>query len=292
MPICKNTSFILLCAATLILILLNLQLPGGIRTAAGFLYLALLPGYALQQGLFPDHPGPGWAVKVLFAIALSFAAVPLLLLVLSYTAAGVGLRQVYLIVYCCILAASLVGIYRAYTQKVPPRSPPAPLKHQAKGWVRYLRRWRITRTDLAGTVVLLVSIGLLVISVTGALAEPADKTGSAADFYILGAEGLIEELDLSLITLGVINNGNEADEYLVEIKEYDRPLWSSGSFKLEKGECREEKINLAALCEKKGQYISFSLYEAGDSSPLRALHLWMEGSGDNAGYTRSKRYGR
>ena len=105
--------FVLIVGVTLLLaIFIFAGLSNIMRTVLGIIFIAIIPGYALQAALFPGRRDLKDVERTALSLALSVATVPILILFLNYTPWGISENSVFFIIAVFVFSASLVAVYR------------------------------------------------------------------------------------------------------------------------------------------------------------------------------------
>ena len=244
-----------------------------LRIIIGFPFLIFFPGYVLILALFPRKE-MGGIERVALSFGLSITVVPLIGLILNYTAWGITLESTLYSVASFILAMSIIAMVRrrrldehekfdiAFQMKVP-------------GWGG--GAW-----DKLLSVVLVVSILGALGTLGYVIANP--KIGEKfTEFYILGLEGEAADYpselkigETGMVMVGIINHEQGDISYHVEIRSDDTLIGELGSVILYNDEEWEQRATFTPVTAGENQKIEFLLFREGDSEPYNQLHLWVD----------------
>ncbi len=234
-----------------------------IRVALGLIVVLTAPGYALTSALFPRRDDIDGVERLALTLGLSIAATPLIGLVLNATPWGIRL------VPMAIGLATFVAIFSALAVWRRLRSGPT----QAFAWP-----WGtplMWQGGLLATGVMVVLLGVPALAV--ALRPPAHAT----EFYVLGAQGQLQDYPTRLepgqpfrVTLGITNHEREPTSFRLGIP-FDPRYDQARTTVIEPGDQWERTLELTAPDSQGRTRIEFALYRLDDTEPYRSLHLFV-----------------
>ena len=245
-----------------------------LRVILGLPLALFSPGYALTAALFPGKKRLDGIERVAFSFGLSLAVVPLIALILNYTAWGIRVESV---LYC---DASFTFITSAIA------------------WVRWTRMPREERFSISFNTASLRWIGdnwknpLFIILVTIIVAglgsvgymAAVPKVGERyTEFYILGPEGIIldypEELVLGeegRVIVNIVSHEKAEASYRLEVTIDGEQSTEVGPIVLGDEQKWEETISLVPSQIGENQKVEFWLYKDGQPEPvMEPLFLWL-----------------
>ncbi|MBD3293740.1 MAG: DUF1616 domain-containing protein, partial [Armatimonadia bacterium] len=190
---------------------------GPLRIIVGATFVLFLPGYSLIAALYPLRRSLDLIERLALSFGTSIAVVPLIGLVLNYTAWGIRLTPVMLSVFAFILIMCGVAWYR---------------RSRVDEVDRYSPVFRLPRVDWAGMErtdrILSVALALSILFAVGTLVYvvATPRQGEQfTEFYILGPSGLATGYPESIpvgesddLLLGIVNHEGETVSYRVETR--------------------------------------------------------------------------
>ena len=200
----------------IVLVTVIILFPSNIlRIILGLPFLLFFPGYTLVAALFTRKEGMSSIERVALSFGLSIAVVPLIGLILNYTAWGIKTESVLYSVASFVLITSIIAWLRRGRLPEPERFG---IEFQMRlpgwgggGWDRTL--------SIILTLTILGALGTL----GYAIASP--KVGERfTEFYIEGLEGEAADYPEELVVggegkviVGIINREHETVTYRVEV---------------------------------------------------------------------------
>jgi uncharacterized membrane protein len=235
--------------------------------------LLFFPGYTLIAALFPRR-GMGTLVRLVLSLGMSAVVVPLIGLILNYTAWGIRLEPVLFSLMAFIVVMS--GVTYARRHRLPA---------EERFGVSF--RWRLpggggTRWDRGLTIGLAVAVmaalGVLTFTVT------YPKVGETfTEFYILGSQGQLAGYPATLtvgetgqVTVGVINREQTAAAYRVEVTLPGTVPLIIGTFTLQNNEIWQQLAAFTPRQAGTAERVEFQLYKEGESGVYREVHIWID----------------
>ncbi|HEX73529.1 MAG TPA: DUF1616 domain-containing protein [Dehalococcoidia bacterium] len=245
-----------------------------LRIVLGLPFLLFLPGYVLVLALFPKKEGMGTVERVALSFGMSIAVVPLIGLILNYTAWGITLESTLYSMAAFIFILSIIAWFRQKRLTEEGRFS-IQLRLTIPGWEGGI--W-----DKTLSVILIVSI-LGALGMLGyVIAKP--KVGERfTEFYILGMEGKAIDYPEELVVgkegkvmVGIINREYETASYRIEVRINGIEVNEVGTIVLEHEEEWELEISFAPTVSGDNQKVEFLLYKEGQTEAYEALHLWVD----------------
>lgn len=244
-----------------------------VRIILGLPFLLFFPGYTLMVALFPKRNGMGGVNRIALSFGMSIAVVPLMGIILNYTAWGIRLEPVLCSTVLFIFITSIVG---------------------------WLRRKRLTEQERFDIEFQLIVLGwgggmldrvlsiLLAVAIVGTLGTlgyviTKPKGGERfTEFYILGPEGRAEGYPKELVAgeeakviVTIVNREHEALSYRLEIIIDGARHSEIGPVVLHHEERWEREIGFVPAQSGDNQKLEFLLYKQGQSEVYQSLHLWV-----------------
>jgi uncharacterized membrane protein len=187
--IAQRVPFDLLAVVGLALATVGLGLggePSPLRVVLGYLFVFLLPGYALVSALFPERPVPdedavidglhnvGGGVRLVLSVALSVFVTPIAGILHSFSPMGIALETVLPTLAAFTVVAAAAAAYRRYD-----RPPARRFGFQLLTWLRAAVGWLRTdgegeRVDLALNVLLALGLVTATVGLGAAVATSAN----------------------------------------------------------------------------------------------------------------------
>jgi len=292
----------------LLLIAVIILLPStSFRIVLGLPFLLFLPGYALTAALYPKKEGIDAIERVALSFGLSIALVPLIGLILNYTAWGITVESVLYSVVSFIFITSTIAMLRQ--ARLPGQE-----RFCIEFWLK-LPGWGEGALNKSLSIILLVSMLGTLGALGYVIATP--KLGERlTEFYILGPDGTAQGYptefvmsgdkvvlvrysgsetqevasDSGRVILGIVNQEHENVTYLVgvmidgeQVKVYfdEAELDKIGPIELIHKEKWEHEIGFAPQHVGDNQKVEFVLYKDGASYFETPPHLWIDVKGQD-----------
>lgn len=246
-----------------------------IRYILGLPFVLFMPGYSLMAALYPRQESLSGIGRIALSLGLSLAVVPLIGLVLNYTAWGITLNTILFSQTAFIAAMSAISWWKR--RKL--------MEHE-----RFHIECTLDFSNLWGPGWLnkLLTIGLAAMilgtGITIAYVTTHHKTGEKfTEFYILNTDGMADNYPGNLmpgetakVTVGITNHEYKAAEYQVTVVCDNVQLTKTGPVNLVHEENWEG--NVAFSCNATGkQKVEFFLFrDAGTEPYLEPLRLWVD----------------
>ena len=300
MKIRLGSGLLILNALALLLVAIILWVPStGVRAALGLPFVLFTPGYALITALSPRKTGMDAIERLALSVGLSFAVVALLGLGLNYTPWGIRLWPSIIASGSFIVAASAIAEYRRWRSPTEERySIEINLSKASLGETRLSRALSIVLI-----LAILGTIGTLVYTVAfpkvgerftqfyllglggAAINYPVDFTMTDGIVTSVGYdEGGILHAATGQLTIGIINNEQQATTYAVELL-IDGAATSIladgitvdqlGPITLQNNEKWEKEIGFAPSHTGDNQRVDFVLLVDGKPYFQDPPHIWI-----------------
>lgn len=260
-------------ALTLMLILIVHFYPDNIfRIIIGLPFVLLFPGYALLSALFPGTNNLNSIERVALTFGASLAVVPLIGLILNYTAWGISFNSIIYSLSAFVFITSFIAWFRQRrlldTEKLL-------LSIRFVQWHQYSRLEKI--------LVIVLIIVFSGVMGTAVYAVTAPKIGETfTEFYLLNLEGNasdyqteLEPGEIGKITLGIINREQQEATYTVEVKINGIMDSTIGPILLENDEKYEEIATFKPRQTGGDQKVEFLLFKDCAVEPYSELRLWI-----------------
>jgi uncharacterized membrane protein len=270
----KYADLIIIAAISLLLIPAVSIIPADIaRIILGIPFVLFCPGYALVAALFPARGSLGTAERLAYSLALSFALVALIGLLLNYIW-EISLFPMLICLESFTLAMCLIAWWRrrsAYDEPVQP----------GNSW---LEKWQaLAGIDRA----LYVTLALVIIAAGGVAVYTYNKNiQPISEFYLLGAGGMAADYPQNLkvgekaeVTVVVVNHEKERTGYTIRLGGDSVRTWvagvETGSIPLALDDGEEQAYQVEFLFDKPGpgQKLDFNLFRVGDAEPYLNVYL-------------------
>ena len=270
----KNADLILIAAISLLLIPAVSIIPTDIpRIILGVPFVLFIPGYALVAALFPVRTSLSTAERLAYSLALSFALVALIGLLLNYVW-EISLYPMLI----CLESFTLIMCLIAWLRRRGAYEEPA---RPGNSW---LEKWQaLAMIDRA----LYVILALVIIAAGVVAVYTYDKNiQPISEFYLLGSQGKAADYPQDLkvgektrVTLVVVNQERKPITYTVRLGGDSVRVWVEGeetdsvSLTLADGEKRSYQVEF--IFDKPGpaQKIDFTLFRTGDIETYLSLYL-------------------
>jgi uncharacterized membrane protein len=263
-----------------------------VGSLAAIIAVFVLPGYAITACLFPSNKEIRWIERIALSFVLSFAAIPLLGLILSATPFGFTFASV---VAATVMLTVLVGI-AAYGRRMR-----LPVQNRLAFTLDLEKLWSPDAAVLDKALVVTVAASITAAVVTLAYIGLVPRAGEQySEFYILGPGGNASDYPTSLkvsqsgtVILGIANHEAASVNYTVRADlaavriiynatsgfnstvEVNRTTWHRFNVTLPNGQNWTQpytfRINYAGLWK-----VQFLLFKNGEvASAYRALHMYV-----------------
>ena len=245
-----------------------------LRFILGIPFVLFCPGYALAAALFPRKERLDGIERVAYSFGLSLAVVPLITMILNYTAWGIRLEPV---LYC---DASFTFIASAIAWVRWTRMPseerfsisfnPASLRWSGGTW----------KKPLPIILVIVIVAGLGTVGYMAANPKVGERY---TEFYISGTEGTALDYPKELVAgergrviVSIVNHEKEEVSYRLEVTIDGRKNAEVRPIVLEDEQKWEETISFTLTNVGENQKVEFWLYKNGESEPvMEPLFLWL-----------------
>ena len=250
------------------------------------------PGYVIVAAVFPENGALDWVSRLVLSVGLSFASVPLLALLLSFSPPGIQISSLVGVLALFTVPVGLLAYWRRI--HLPPE--------RRLAFALELRplRWREdSPVGKALTVGVVVSVAFMASAFAYVMLVPRTPDRYTA-FYLLGTNGSVGDypshLDVSeqtQVTLGAINHEGSTTSYTVfvdlvgvrvvfnatkgfnETLEVNRTRWSRFEFALGDGVTWERSYPFSVGTSGPWK-LEFRLYRGGDlSAEYKSVHLML-----------------
>jgi uncharacterized membrane protein len=247
---------------------------GVLRIILGGVFLLIFPGYSMMAALFPGKNSLTNIERATFTIVLSFVLVTLIGLMLNYTPWGIRLTPIYIATSIIIVVFSGVALLRRYRLPEAERYSP----HLS---IKMPKRGKTSKIDIALSICLAVVVIGAISAVGYVIAHPKVQE-VFSDFYVLGAENMMENYPRDLIlgeqtnvTLGIKNHENQDTSYKVSVTIDGAEVQSLGPILLADEATWSNDVTLEPSKVGDNQKVEFTLYKGDDPAPYLTLHLWL-----------------
>ena len=259
----------------IVLVAVIILFPSNIlRIILGLPFLLFFPGYTLVAALFTRKEGMSSIERVALSFGLSIAVVPLIGLILNYTAWGIRTESVLYSVASFVLITSIIAWLRRGRLPEPERFG-IEFQMRLPGWGG--GSWN-RGISIVLTLTILGALGML----GYAIASP--KIGERfTEFYIEGLGGKAADYPEELVVgregkviVGIINREQETVTYRVEVAIDEVKNNEVGPVALDHDEKWEEIIGFTPGKAGDNQRVEFLLYRQGQDEVYQRLHLWVD----------------
>ena len=245
-----------------------------LRIILGLPFVLFFPGYSLILALFPEKERLGGIERIALSFGLSIAVVPLIGLILNYTAWGIRLEPILYSITSFIFIMSIIAWFR---QKRLAESERFDIEFRLG-----LPGWGTGRWDKALSVVLVITVLGALGTLGYVIATP--KVGEQfTEFYILGMEGEAADYPTELVVgeegrviVGIINNEYKTVSYRVEVKIDGVKNNEVEGITLEHDEKWEGEVSFVPEVASENQKVEFLLRKQGQGDIYQILHLWVD----------------
>jgi uncharacterized membrane protein len=279
--------FTLLCIPFVLIPPLNEISP--IRIILGLPLVLFLPGYSLIATLFPRKDDLDAIERIALSFGLSIAITPLLGLALNYTAFGIRLAPILIVLSVFTISLAIGAHVR---RSMIPEADRFVVEFGAFfNSMKESFMTKDTKIDRILSVVLIISI-VLAISITAYVIITPKEGEKFTEFYVLGPGGMAEEYPTNLtvgeegeLIIGVVNHEYAAVTYQLELKLNGKVI-DQKSIVLTHNETWENPFTFKPKKAGEDQKLEFLLYknpfnksvygEEDEEEKYRALHLWVD----------------
>jgi uncharacterized membrane protein len=270
----KYADLIIVAVISLLLIPAVSIIPTDIpRIILGVPFVLFIPGYALVAALFPVRGSLSTAERLAYSLALSFALVALIGLLLNYVW-EISLYPMLICLESFTLSMCLIAWLRRRSSYEEPVA-------QGASW---LSKWQaLAGIDRA----LYVTLALVIIAAGGVAVYTYNKNiQPISEMYLLGSQGKAadypQELKIgekAVVTLVVVNQERKPTTYTVRLGGYSVRAWVEGQetdnivLTLEDGGQRSYRVEFIFDKPGPGQKLDFNLFRAGDTEAYLNVYL-------------------
>lgn len=267
-----NNELIYLTILAVLMIGVALLPVNALRIALGIPFLLFLPGYALVSALFTRREGLDIVERLALSFGLSIVIVPLLGLVLNYSAWGIRLESVLYAVVAFIVVASCIAWFRR-------RKLPASERFGIDFQIKMPRIAGSTR-DKALIISLLAAIVIAVGSIIFVLAAPGVEE-KFTEFYILGVDGRAGDFPAEVrvgeeahVIVNIANREHATVSYRVEVRIDGVSHKTVEPIVLDNEEKWQETVGFTPAETGNDIKVEFLLYKNAETEPaLQPLYL-------------------
>lgn len=244
----------------------------------GLIAVLMAPGYGLAAAVFVRADDIDGIARAAISFGLSLTIVPLLALALNFTPWGIKPWPISLSLSLWLLVTSLIaGVRRGRllrSSELTVMTPPRLLPQSARALTNI--DWRVRVAILLGGLLLAVTAYTMYIVLT-----PGSES-RFTEFYALGAQrsavnyprDVVRGSKLSLM-LGVNNRERVASNYVIMIRDVNRTIYRSSTFRLRDGQRLEQPIGFRLNTVGDNQEIDIFLFRDVRQLPYRQLRLWI-----------------
>lgn len=248
------------------------------RTALAVPVVLFIPGYVLIAALFPRNDDMGTVERVALSLGTSIAVVPLLGLLLNFTA-GIDLNPILIALCLYTIVLVFIAAYRRMG-----------LPEDVQFSIPLLKIYETVNTEIktpGSRKDMILSLALIFIIAFAAgmviFVISTPKTGEKfTEFYILGPSGKAENYSENLkynspatSLVGVVNHEYSSVNYTVQVALNEKVLTFT-SLMLTSNETWEKNITFIPDKEGDGMRLKFWLFKEDNLTvPYRELQLWV-----------------
>lgn len=236
------------------------------RLALSLLFLLYIPGFLIQQTLFPRRAGLDGVERFSLSVGISLAIIPPAALILDALPAGITLPAI-LAAEAVILTVTLL-LYtakRMLTADDPAVKPAEPKTMSRSGKV------------LAGGFLLLMLAFAIMALIMISRLQPA-----YTEFYLLGEQGQAQDYPREVtqggeiqVRVGVENHEGTATTYRIAAVLDQTVLSQNDGFILQPNQVYIEDMILRIDTPASDASIQLLLFRADETTPYRTLRLWL-----------------
>jgi uncharacterized membrane protein len=262
-------------ALSVVLLLSILLMPETpLRIILGVPFILFFPGYTLTSAMFPKKTDLGGIERLTLSISLSLALVPLIGLVLNYTAWGIRLYPIIASIFVLTLLLSIASNYRRAR---------LPLEEKYS----FFDRLKLPKTGTKSMTdkLLITSVLIAIIAVASVVVyiASAPKVGEHfTEFYLLGSNGKLADYPVNLtladnctIILGITNHEYGNMTYKIAVLFDNQTIETINNVKLGHDENWSQNYTFAPKAVSDKTKLDFQLYKEGVDEPYRDLYLWV-----------------
>jgi uncharacterized membrane protein len=292
---------LLFASVTLLFLFIPLLSTSYIKAVLGIIFISFLPGYSFISFLFPKKDSINLSERLLLSFATSVAIVTLLGFILNYTAFGIHLEVMAIILFLFIVVFAILTLLRRRNVIIKRLR----LKHwtgvfnsahkENNGKVFETEAFnpefkptikriigKISREDQMDktlSIVLAILIILTITMTTYAVVKPK-PVENFTEFYMLGADGM-NDYTTALnsgqnvnVNVVIVNHENIPVTYLM-VFNLNGTMVSENYVTLQNGEKHEIPINFTAGNPGKSK-VEFLLFKQSDlQNVYLSLHYWI-----------------
>jgi uncharacterized membrane protein len=246
-----------------------------LRVFLGILFATLIPGYALQAGLFPHKDEMDTAARFAISLGLSIAILPLLAFLLNAFSISINLTSVTSSITLFIVGASLFAFLRRRGSLTPINDSPFLSIHFREWWSASdsLSRLLICVAAIASATALGASLAILhEIPISDFTEFSLQNPNEEASQYLqLLKSGQVVDL------VFVIHNreGNSGKYRVLARANGELTLAIAGPINISDGATGKLHLQFDTSHVKEGSVIEFLLDRSGSDFPYRTLRLWL-----------------
>lgn len=250
---------------------------GPLRLACGFLYVLVLPGYALVSLLLPRQAHANGIERLCYTCALSLAVTIVVGVVLNFTPMGIeAVPYLSALGAFTALVAGAAALRRSGS-RAPDLWTPVPTGAAALSqvWGRARQRW-VASSAVGVFAVVVVGVALSVLT--------APRLSDAySEFYVLtpdgGADGYQTSTTLGdpvRFRLGAVSYESAATQFTVRMRMGSTDLGGFGPFTLNPAARWQQEVAVTPDRVGDHQRLELVLLKNGEQQPYRQLHLWID----------------
>lgn len=275
MRIRPQNEFLLIDILTILFIIIVTFFPSNVlRIILGLPFVLFFPGYMLIAALFPRRGPVDSIERVALSFGFSIALVPLIGLILNYTAWGIRLYPILISLAVFILLTSLIAWYQRH--RLPEVERPTVSLNLS------LTPWRgQSFTDKVLSIILTAAILAVIGTLVYVIAAP--KIGERfTEFYVVGLEGKAIDYPSELkvgevgkVIVGVTNHEKVEASYRVEVRIDGVKNSEVEPIVLDDKQKWEEIVSFTPDSAGDNQKVEFLLYKNKGGEAYARLHLWV-----------------
>ncbi len=248
------------------------------RTILGLFVIIFVPGYVLTAVLFPKTGDLKSLERLISSVGLSIAITPMIGLILNYTASGIQLNSILLLLSSLTVLLIFVAYWRRRLVK-----PENSFTVDFIGSVKKLggKFYNESRVGKISSALLILSVLLAVSATMYVIFEPKQETESFTEFYILGSGGVASDYPVYLtsgeksnLTIGIVNHERRQTTYNLVVTN-DGIVQIDQQITLNNQQTLQIPFNFTAGPPGTRE-MNFNLYKLPDNTDVyRNLHLWL-----------------
>jgi len=275
MRIRLQNELLLIDILTIVLIIIVTFFPSNVlRIILGLPFLLFFPGYTLIAALFPRRSPMDSIERVALSFGFSIVVVPLIGLILNYTAWGIRLYPILISLAVFILLTSLIAWYRR--RRLPE------VERPTVSFNLSLAPWKgQSFVDKVLSVILIAAILAGIGTLGYVIATP--KSGERfSEFYVVGLEGKAIDYPRELnvgevgkVIIGVTNHEKVEASYRIEVRIDGVKNSELEPIVLDDKQKWEEIVSFTPDSSGDNQKGEFLLYKNKGGVAYARLHLWI-----------------